>query len=232
MKTFAALVCVALGFVCASSAQAEPEPGTRIDMHRGAVRPVDREDSATARRVMNTFGRCVARNRQRQAQTILGLPLRSDEQLAAVRAAIGGEDGCMGYGGGELRFSPQLLVGAMAEFFVAERLPRRDLGTVAGMTDERLAEMGLTPRTVYEDIAICVAARDPSGVMSLARSEPESEQESGAIARLMPHLGPCFPEDQTVSLNRSGLRSLVSVGLYRLLAASPDPVPAAQPERR
>ena len=214
----------------ASAASAEPEPGSRIDTNRGSVGGIDNENAETAIRVMNTFGRCVARNRSRRAEEILALPLYSREQGALTRRVIGGEDGCMGAGDRQLSFSPPLLVGAMAEWFVLQRHDSRDLGDISRISDERLGEVGLTPRTGYEDFAICVVRRDAAAVRELIRTRPASDDERGVVSRLSPHLGPCLPEGGSFTFNRPSLRGILAAGLYRVLSVM-EASPQAQASR-
>jgi len=194
------------------------DTGTRIDRFRGAVSAIESEDARTARRVMITFGRCVARNRGRMAEAILAQPLFSDEQGGLARRSVGGEDGCLGYEG-ELRFSPTLLVGAMAEHFVLTRHRNDDLGPVAAIADAGLAELGLEPRSVHEDVALCIVRRDPAAARALLESRPASDREGEAVGRLVPSLGPCLPAGNEYRLNHAAVRSLAAVGLYRILTA-------------
>lgn len=212
-------------------ALAQPETGSRIDRMPGAVGAVESEDAITARRVMRTYGQCVARNRVRLARALLALPLGDGEQLRTMRRSAAQVPACLGRGVARLQFHPSLLLGAMAEFYVIERMGSRDLRPIAALTDARLAAMGLAPRTGYEDVATCVAVRDPAGVMALIRSEPGTDQESVAFNRLVPHLGPCLPEGLTLTLSPGPVRAIVAVGLYRLLSATAESGLGTSPER-
>ena len=133
----------ALCLLAGAAANAEPELGSRIDTNRGAVDDIPDLERDTVLRVMNTFGRCVARNRTRFAEDILAMPLYTRSQAAQIRRVLGGADACLGAGNRSLGFQSILLVGAMAEWFIVERYARRDLADVARLTDERLIELGL-----------------------------------------------------------------------------------------
>lgn len=204
------LAVAALAAVTAGQLRAEPELGSRIDTNRGAVGEVEDEDVRAARRVMIAYGRCVARNRMRLAQAILAEPIFGEQQYALIRRRFGGSDGCMGSSGAELRFSPMLLVGAMAEWFILERYEEADLGAVAALDDARVREVGLTPRSGYEDVALCVVRHDPVAARDLVRSRPAGDAERAAIARLVPHLGTCLPAGQEYRFNRGAVRALVA----------------------
>lgn len=199
---------------------ADPEPGSLIDRDVGSVGAINGQGVDVTRRVINTYGRCVARNRSRLAETILALPLRSDEQEATVRRVLGGEDGCLGTGDRTLRLAPPLVVGAMAEWFVADRYDAFDLPSLSRISDERFAEIGLAPRNAYEDFALCVVHRAPLAVRALVETEPAGSGEETAFARLTPHLGPCLPQAQTLAFNRATLRAYLAVGLYRALSVT------------
>ncbi len=218
MKAGAGFV-TACAILVASPASAQPQTGSRIDPNPGAVGAIDSTDEASTRRVMNIFGRCVAARRGRLAQEALALPLGGPAQLRAVDRAISNQDSCLGFGDRELRFNSLLLIGALAEYFVTERLPARDLQALAGLTDAQQDEMGLAPRTIHEDVATCVVRREPASAMAIIRSQPASDGEGAAIRRLLPQFGPCLPAGESVALNASTIRVFAAAGLYRLLSA-------------
>jgi hypothetical protein len=210
----------AIGFADASTGAAQ-EAETRIDAQSRRVTPSGPQDVDTAVRVMNAYGRCVARNRPRVASDILALPIRSEEQDAAVRRLFGGDDACLGGNeGSRLNFRAPLLVGAMAEGLLVDRYANVDLRPLAEMTDETQAAAGLAPRTTSEDIALCVVRRDPETVRAIIRAQPASAQERAVIDRLVPHLGPCLPNGTTFTLGIPSLRALLAAGLFRALSVT------------
>lgn len=208
------------GFGAAEGA-GQPPPDSRIDPTPGAVGTIDRSDAVTAARVMNVYGRCVARNNERRARQVLAMPLRSDAQHQAIGRIAGGD--CLGANDATIRFGPSLLVGAMAEFFLVERLRGVDLASIKGLTDRQIAERGLTPRTAHEDVATCLAAREPEAGMTLVRAQAGSREERSAFRPIVAALGPCTPAGGTHMFNHESLRAIVAAGLYRLLAAPAPP---------
>lgn len=209
----------AAGVASPSFVSAEPEPGSRIDVAPGSVRNQDDTSDASARRVARTFAACVARNRPRLADDVLALPSSSPEQLRRVSRSIGGEDDCMGYSTLQLRSSPRSLAGGMAEYALQGRLANVSLEPVITLTDEQIELRGLRPRNAYEDLALCIVRRDPALVRSFVLTEPATPAEQAAFRGLIVHVGPCVTEGQNLTLNVPGLRSILAVGLYRVLEA-------------
>ncbi len=186
--------------------------GTRIHDQDEEVETYEAVDSTTARRVMNRYGRCVARNNRRVAATVLAHPVRSSEQATEARRIAESDEGnCIGPGGGRLNFHAALLAGAMAEWFLSDALPGRQ------------AAPDLAPRSAWEAVALCIARSNPTANRALIATLPASDEEQAALAVLIPHVGPCLPAGQTFTLGKASLRALVAVGLYRLLSASAPP---------
>ena len=105
-----------------AAAAAEPEIGSRLDSGpRGAVTPQEREDQATARRVMRTYAACLLEARPRTAEAIVAAPYGGEEQLAIVRRRIQGVEDCMGRTGLSMRFPTESLAGAIGEAGIRAR---------------------------------------------------------------------------------------------------------------
>jgi len=201
-----------------AAAAAQPEIGSRIDAGpRGAVTPQEREDQATARRVMQTYASCLLRARPRTAVAILAAPYAGEEQAAIVRRRVQGVEDCMGRGGQSMRFPPESLAGALAEAGIRARFATADLAPVAALADEEVARLGLTPRNGYEELAACIARRDPRGVRALVLAEPATAEERAARRPVVAHVGSCVNQGQSLRVDMVGLRAMVAVGLYRLL---------------
>jgi hypothetical protein len=223
---FLAGICLVAGL-----ASAGPRTGSRIDSAPGSVESVESEDSDTALRVTNTFARCVARQHGRAAEAVVAMSYLSPDQSRAASRLVGGQEDCMGSSGASLSLKPPLLVGGMAEQFVLQRYRNADLAPLTGMTDEAQAAAGLVARNNAEDLSLCVIRRDPAAARALIETVPASKEEAAQIQRLLPHLGPCVPAGQSLTLNKPALRALFATGLYRalsLLAARPPATGAAQ----
>ncbi|MEA3014783.1 MAG: hypothetical protein QOD42_3328 [Sphingomonadales bacterium] len=227
MGRFGLRACM-LGLIAPlAAAAAEPEIGSRLDAApRGAVTPEEREDQATARRVMRTYAACLSRARPRTAAAVLAAPYGDEEQLAAVRRRVQGVDDCMGRGM-SMGFRPTTLAGALAEAGLRARFATADLAPAAALADEDIARLGLTPRNGYEELAACIARRDPQAVRALVLTEPATPEERVARRAIAPGIGPCVNQGQSLRVDMGGLRAMLAVALYRMLDALPPP-PAAR----
>ena len=207
------------------AAAAQPEIGSRIDAGpRGAVSPQEREDQATARRVMRTYAACLLEARPRTAVAILAAPYGGEEQAAIVRRRIQGVEDCMGRTGLSMRFAPESLAGALGEAGIRARFAAADLAAIAALADEDVARLGLTPRNGYEELAACIARRDPAAVRALVLTEPATPEERIARRPVMANVGGCVNQGQSLTFDMVGLRAMVAVALYRLLdGLSPAP---------
>jgi hypothetical protein len=217
------LICA---FCSSGPAWAQPEIGSLIDRNREAVGSVRSETNAAAREVMNTYGRCVARNRTRRAETILGLPLMSSEQNDALRDFFEDGDTCLGNDIGQLRFNYLAIAGAMSEWFVLNRYADVGLGRVAQF-GEQTSDLS---RSGYEAIATCIARTDPAAAFALIETRPASAQERAVLGRIIPSVAPCLPRGEN-TFNRSSLRATIATGLYRLLVVASASTAAAVTER-
>ncbi|HYI47987.1 MAG TPA: hypothetical protein VEX35_05920 [Allosphingosinicella sp.] len=208
-----------------AAAGAEPEIGSRLESGpRGAVTPQEREDQATARRVMRTYAACLLDNRPRTAEAIVAAPYGGEEQAAIVRRRVQGAEDCMGRTGLSMRFPTESLAGAIGEAGIRARFSTADLAPVAALADEDVARLGLGPRNGYEDIAACIARRDPHAVRALVLTEPATAEERTARRPVMTQVGACVNQGQSLRVDQVGLRAMVAVALYRLLdGLSPPP---------
>jgi hypothetical protein len=197
---------------------AQPEIGSRIDAGpRGAVTPQEREDQATARRVMRTYAACLLAARPRTAVAIVAAAYGSDEQAAIVRRRVQGVEDCMGRTGLSMRFPPETLAGALGEAGIRAHFTTADLAPVAALAEADVARLGLTPRNGYEEIAACIARRDPAAVRALVLTEPATPEERIARRPVVANVGACVNQGQSLSVDMGGLRAMVAVALYRLL---------------
>ncbi len=198
-------------------ALAAPEIGSRIDTARGSVESVDMQRQGEAIRALNQFARCFARKRPQTAATILALPYLSDEQAALVRKHVGGLDDCWATGDANLRLSPASMPGGIAEQLVFSRLTSAQVTSLPVLTEAQVKAAGIAPRNTAEDLAQCLALRDLATAHALINSKPTSPEETAAVKRIAPHLGPCVVAGQQLTLNKPSIRNIVAIGLYRLL---------------
>jgi hypothetical protein len=123
----------------------------------------------------------------------------------------------MGRTGLSMRFPPESLAGAIAEAGIRARFTTTDLAPVAALADEDVGRLGLAPRNGHEELAACIARRDPQAVRALVLTEPATPEERVARRAVMAIVGPCVNQGQSLRVDMVGLRAMVAVGLYRLL---------------
>ena len=164
--------------------------------------------------MLNSFARCSARLREREAEEVLRLPFGAPEQHRAVRRLAA--DDCLRVDA-QLRFNARLMVGGMAEHFLAQRYASVDGAIVRALSDEQIDTSPLRPRNDLEDLALCIVRRDPDAALTLIRAAPTSPGEQSAVQSLTPHLGPCVPAGMTINFGVPMLRSMIGTALFRTL---------------
>jgi hypothetical protein len=209
-----------LAILHAAPASAEPATGSRIDTAPRSVSTHDIESDNAAVRVMNKFARCVANRDRTKTAALLAMPYLSPEQTKSIYAFFDRDDACLGIGDRELRFKPPVVLGGLAEGLIFKTYKKIDVARFAGMTDETMDAAGLAPRNVWEDFGQCLVRRDPALAFDLMESTPASPGETAAVGKLKPHLGLCLIEGNTLNLTPMAIRSIVAVGLHRMLTAS------------
>ena len=86
----------------------------------------------------------------------------------------------------------------------------------AELQKRRTAELGYRALSLYTE---CIARIQPSVVLSLVLSAPDSDQETEAFDAMKASLSSCMTKDQTVILDKALLRGALAMNLYRLAHA-------------
>lgn len=170
-------------------------------------------DSAEERKALRDLSACLAQARPRWARETLSQPYLSGEQASIAARALVGRDQCIRGAEAEIRFRTSSMVGSLAEHFLGTEIQRTDSAGLAK------ALSTLTPLNASEDFALCVAARNPGAARDLALSDPGSDVESGAAARLAAYVEPCTAQGEQLTVDLQSLRALVSTALYRGVAS-------------
>jgi len=132
--------------------------------------------------------------------------LFSDRQDAAIRLSVNRDAACVTRTPMSVK-NQRTLVSGLAEQLYLNRFGGRD--TAAMVSDAAIA-----PRNASEDVALCLARRNPAGVRVLIDTVPGTSGEATAIKRLEPDLGPCLPKEQTFTLDAFSVRTFAAAGLY------------------
>jgi hypothetical protein len=216
---------VLLAIVSAPLAAAEPPPEfDRPDAHEPDRAQVAL-DEGQARRFMDDFARCIAGRQPRRAAAVLALPYASEEAGTAANALAESQMDCLGPFAGNLSVSlgSASLEAGMAEYFLANPGKIEDLRRREPQSFVHVEPAGL------EAFGECVVAQSPAAVGALVRTTVASDAETAATDALAPHLAACISEGRTLALDRTAVRQLLAVSLYKHLAMPPPPpAPAVQ----
>jgi hypothetical protein len=215
-------VALALAFVSLplSAARSEPPPASaNPDPNSHDWTQITLNESR-ARKLASDFAHCAASRRPRQAAAALALPYGSEEQAKLIDGLASAEGDCWGSfaGSGLYTSDSSLLAAAMAEYFITNRGRIEDARRRAPQAFAAREAVGV------ETFGDCVVAQNPTGVEALVRTELESPAETAAENTLAPQLAACIAEGHSLTLDRSALRQVLAVSLYRHVA-----VPPAQP---
>jgi hypothetical protein len=185
-------------------------------------------DNDLARKSMDEFAQCVASREPRQAAAVLALHYGSDQQQNAARDLATRESNCLRTytDNVQLSFSAPSLASGMAEYFLAHP---------AKIADTRARAPNLfvySEPAGIESFGECVVDQDAAAVEALARAPVASGVESSATDALTPELEQCVSAGQTLALDRTALRQLLTVSLYRHVAMPPPPAAVPASARR
>jgi hypothetical protein len=206
----------AMMLVIAMPAMAQ-QTGTRLDRNRGAVGSVSSTDTTSAIIAANVFAQCVARREGKTMRKALDHPFTSAEQSRAIQRTWKRFEGCLGNARefDSLALSQILSAGGGAEWFVRSELKNVDLSSLDGMTDEAIEKTAFRPRTLLEDLGLCIVRRSPERARALIGTEPTTAAENAAFKAIVPDIGPCVTQGSELKLNTPNLRAVIAYALYR-----------------
>ncbi len=190
-------------------------------MIAGAAAPAASTDD-----VMRKYVACAAKRQDAQMRLMLGATSESQYRSAAL--AFASEPRCirndadntavlfatMNADRGKLR-------GMVAESLLTRSKTVRNL-TAAPQAKVYTADWSSTSgRTrAVDEMAICAAATNPLGILTLLASKPGSEQQRVAFTGLTPTLGTCLAANYQLDTKPAGLRAALAEALYHRDAGS------------
>lgn len=217
-------VLIALALVGAPASAAEPPPTfDHPDTHQPDRAQVTL-DADKARRFLDDFARCVAGRQPRKAAAVLALPYGSKEADLAANDLAQSEIDCLGPFSGNLSFSLNAtsLEAGMAEYLLANP------GKIDDVRRRDPKAFVYAEPAGLETFGECVVAQNPAAVATLVKTAVTSDEETAATDALTPQLAGCISEGQTLELDRTALRQLLAVSLYKHVAIPPPSAPAKQ----
>jgi hypothetical protein len=161
---------------------------------------------------LHNFGICVAERSPRGVRAALDLDYRSkdyDDQMMAVLK--GNADECMI--SGQMKASPMLYAGSIAEAMLKSEFKSADLGQLLAYDPARQV---IQARSSTETMALCTVLNAPQATSRLLASEPTTKEETEAMNVIGPVLGECLKKDTKLTLNKPALRSLLALAAWRI----------------
>ena len=224
MKRAVRLILVAasaLAMSGAASAQDDAQIGSRL-VHRRTI-DVDR-DHATAMRIAHEMFSCAVMHFPNAARQYLASK-RTEEAAPYWKQMFGTELSCSNVSGvSDLATDTQVIPPEdVSRGLIAEAL----LGHISRPSLEAapLEHVYHADWTVIsgraaaiDDMAMCVAATNPAGIMRMLGTIPETADEMGALSSLSPSLGQCLVANAKLTANREGLRAALAEALYHRIA--------------
>lgn len=221
-----AAACAATAALCvfAAPALAQDAPlGSRLaqpqKMHNA---------SADSRAVIvgHSFAACMVRKRESMARRFLDAATVVEATSAST--ALFREVGCTNFAGmsgiedgASVASSTDIWRGFLAEELL-KRMPPFTLQPLPRVQDYHSVWLDVSGRhPVVEEMAVCVAATNPAGIVSLLATTPESGEELAAMRSLSPSFGPCLQVDAKLTANRQSMRAALAEAIYHRVTA-PD----------
>lgn len=213
------MITFALALFAAAQA---PEQPVRMDTTPAPWPDPEREKDGAiykagpeARQTMARLAACVADSSPEKVTDILTRDFRTTEYRNGLKNLVRANEGCAQRVGLKGRLSGSNLSMAAA---LAEVMIERD-ATPLNIRLAKAASGKEAPTFAPSDkVAMCVARSTPDDVAALFASEPGSDGEEQAAAKLLPVADMCG-QGVKVEASVTGLRSILATASFRLLKA-------------
>lgn len=171
--------------------------------------PVD----ATSLQAMHKYGACVVAASPRRAEQILAMDYRSKAYREQMRDFAQYHDRCIAPNW-RMHFSQMLFAGAVAEALLASQAKTAELPQILAYDPSRAK---MDARSESEAMALCTAMQAPDATAELLGTEPATEPEIAAVAKVEAVLPNCLKKDSKLSLNPPALRALLALAAWRIV---------------
>ena len=221
----AAVILTAFGalLIAARPVPTESELGSRVNKAAAATIPtIGFSKEETGRLVIAQFAQCTFGRHARSVSEDLSLGF--EESQASLGKHV--PDECLNDG------SFQASSGLYRGYLFGELYRRHEFKGYANWPyaivplDLSVAIAADTPATTKVDrfmleVTDCLYKADAESVRTIILSETASTAQKKAYAKLIPQLGPCIPQGNTLELSRATLESAFGEYLYRSLPPGP-----------
>ena len=171
--------------------------------------------SALSLEAMQNFDKCVVETTPAGAKKVLAMDFRTPAYRETLREIGRGHSRCM-LNNSEMRGSGVLFAGSMAEALLTSET-RHPLTSALAYDPARPP---IEARSQSETMALCVVRADPAATARMVESLPATAAEEQAMASLSTRLPGCLAKGASMTLNRPGLRAIVSLAAYRVAVAN------------
>jgi hypothetical protein len=186
--------------------------------------------------VGHSFAACITRKRESSARRFI--EATTAEEVDKIRTALFREVGCTNMpgmspigDGAMVASSPDIWRGMIAEQLLRQ-LPPVTLQPLPRLREYHSPWLAVSGRyPVVEEMAVCVAATNPSAIVSLLATTPESPQEQAAMRAMSPSFGPCLVVNARLTANRQSMRAALAEALYHRAIAEPAAAAAPATEK-
>ncbi|NML93658.1 hypothetical protein [Novosphingobium olei] len=187
---------------------------------RARIDDLRMSDEERPRYLLEEFSRCEVDRDKTRVAAALKLPRGQDSKALQLAA----REDCLEYGA--LKFSDVLYRGTLfGELYRRQKGNHGDMTLLVPVVPLDWSAPP-PPPSAGEDILShyfllwmtdCVAKRKPAAVEGVVLNSAGSKQQAAAFAEVIPELGPCVPQNQTLTLTRATLEAAFGEYLYRSL---------------
>lgn len=162
------------------------------------------DNDAQALQALKLFASCAVQRTPGGAAALLKLDPESREYAKAANAYARGHASCIQVNG-KMKFTSLPFAGFLAEALLAREAKMPSFPVEQALTGDWI-----------EDVGGCVARKQPDEVYAVFHTKPGSESEVAALQPTGAALQSCIRQGQTVKLNRTAVRAMYALGVYRL----------------
>lgn len=226
------LACALVALFAASPAFAQDlEIGSLVHKRRALASESQSRERATM--IWHAYARCVSEKRGATVHRLLDSedPNEVGQLIPAltreVQCNIAGPDPASGW---SLNAPFALQRGMYAEALLGKMRHPLALEPLVRVNEYHSRWAAVSGRdAVVDEMAICVAATNPSGVEALLATETDSPKELTAFGTLAQSFGPCLAANVQLNANRVAIRAALAEALYHRATAPTGPAPASAP---
>lgn len=161
--------------------------------------------------LMHKFATCVVRGQREEVRATLLLPAGSPESIKALRTFAAERNRCLNVNG-RLRMSEPLLRVALAEVAYKDEF----VNPSDEAAELKRPFVGSGNRDLFgQDVAACVALRDPGAAHRFVHAKAGSSAEKAAMQNVGLAISSCIPAKVEARFKRYEIKGLLAEALYR-----------------